>query len=130
MPAVSQTWSGISTVEYCFAVRGGNLIADGRHRMIHRYCQNVVALDLYALICRYYREADCWVTLGSVQEIGVEITVQQMSGEGIINCRDRVNIDGGIMEIGIHGKRRDVFNMVIMLVGEQDCLEFLLFRER
>ena len=53
-----------------------------------------------------------------------------MSDQGIIYRRDRVNVDGSLAKEKVHSYGGDVPDMVIMMVGEQDCLNFLLRLKR
>ncbi|MBA7713912.1 hypothetical protein ES703_122922 [subsurface metagenome] len=52
-----------------------------------------------------------------------------MSSKSLIDTGDGVDMNSGTLKEKIKGYGRNISNMVIMLVSDQDCLEFLLSRE-
>jgi hypothetical protein len=53
-----------------------------------------------------------------------------MSGKGIMHGRDRVYIESGALEVKVHSDSWNISNMVIVLMGDENRLKFLLRRKR
>jgi hypothetical protein len=49
-----------------------------------------------------------------------------VSGEGVIYRLRGVDIDGGMVKVKVHAQGWNIPHMVVVLVGEQDCLELVL----
>ncbi len=129
LPALIQARPRIPGEEYCLTIRRGNLVAHGRCRVDDWHRQDAVPFNSCSPVRFNSGEPDCWVIRWLFQETGVELAIQQVCAKSIVDRRGGVDIDGGTGEIEIHGYCRDVFDMVVVLVGEQDCFKFQLSGE-